>query len=86
MKIAKKLFATTIAFAAIATVALAEEPKVEAYAHPTLFGTQSQTLIDAESTYQTGGQILKSKNRLGVKNKGDVFISSWSRDLIKAMT
>ena len=35
MKIAKKLFATTIAFAAIATVALAEEPKVEAYAHPT---------------------------------------------------
>lgn len=85
MKIAKKLFATTIAFAAIATVALAEEPKVEAYAHPTLFGTQSQTLIDAESTYQTGGQILKSKNRLGVKNKGDVFISSWSRDLLKAM-
>ncbi len=85
MKIAKKLFATTIAFAAIATVAFAEEPKVEAYAHPTLFGTQSQTLVDAESTYQTGGQILKTKNRLGVKNKGDVFVSSWSKDLLKAM-
>lgn len=85
MKIAKKLFATTIAFAAMTTAAFAEEPKVEAYAHPTLFGTQSQTLVDAESTYQTGGQILKTKNRLGVKNKGDVFVSSWSKDLLKAM-
>ncbi len=85
MKIAKKLFATTVAFAAIATVACAQEPKVEAYAHPTLFGTQSQTLVDADSTYQTGGQILKTKNRVGVKNKGDVFVSSWSKDLLKAM-
>lgn len=85
MKIAKKLFATTVAFAAIATVACAQEPKVEAYAHPTLFGTQSQTLVDSNSTYQTGGQILKTKNRVGVKNKGDVFVSSWSKDLLKAM-
>ena len=85
MKIAKKLFATTVAFAAIATVACAQEPKVEAYAHPTLFGTQSQTLVDADSTYQIGGQILKTKNRVGVKNKGDVFVSSWSKDLLKAM-
>ena len=83
MKIVKKLFAATVAFAAIGTAAFADKQKVEAYAHPTLFGTQSQTLVDGEDTYQIGGQILKSKNRLGVKNKDNVYISSWSKDLLK---
>lgn len=63
MKIVNKLFATTIAFAAIGTAAFADEAKVEAYAHPTLFGTQSQTLVDGDSTYQMGGQILKTKRK-----------------------
>lgn len=83
MKIVNKLFAATVAFAAIGTAALADEAQVEAYAHPTLFGTQSQTLVDGDATYQMGGQILKTKNRLGVKNKDDVYISSWSKDLLK---
>ncbi len=42
MKIAKNYLRQQLLFAAIATVACAQEPKVEAYAHPTLFGTQSQ--------------------------------------------
>ena len=49
------------------------------------FCTQSQTLVDADSTYQIGGQILKLKTELVLKNKGDVFVSSWSKDLLKAM-
>ncbi len=83
MNTVKKFLATTVVFAAMSTAAFADEPKVEAYAHPTLFGTQSQTLVDGDATYQTGGQILKSKHRLGVKNKNDVYVSSWSRDVLK---
>ena len=37
MKIAKNYLRQQLLFAAIATVACAQEPKVEAYAHPTLF-------------------------------------------------
>lgn len=83
MKIAKKLFAATVAFAAIGGAAFAQEDQVQSYAHPTLFGSQSQVLVDGDATYQVGGQILKTKNRLGVKNKSDVYVESWSKDLLK---
>lgn len=83
MKIVKQMFAATVAFAAISTVSFADEAQVQSYAHPSLFGTQSQTLVDGDATYQVGGQILKSKNRMGVKSKEDVYISSWSKDLLK---
>ncbi len=85
MKTVKKFFAVTVAFAAIGTAAFAgDEPQqIQSYAHPSLFGTESQTLVDGDSTYQVGGQILKTKNRLGVKNKGDVYVNAWSKDLLK---
>ena len=67
MKVMKRLLATTVAFCAVSSVALAKpclDAETQAYAHPTLFKSQAQTLVDANSAYVTGGKILKSKNKI----------------------
>ncbi len=85
MKVMKKLLAATVAFCAISSVAMAkccDETKTEAYAHPTLFKSQAQTLVDANSSYITGGKILKSKNKITVGNKDNVYVKSWAKDVL----
>ena len=52
----------------IGGAAFAQEDQVQSYAHPTLFGTQSQVLVDGDATYQVGGQILKTKkHRIAIR-------------------
>ena len=86
MKVMKKLLAATVALCAISSVALAKpcelESKTESYAHPTLFKSQAQTLVDAKSVYVTGGKILKSKNKITVGNKDNVYVKSWAKDVL----
>ena len=81
----KKLFATTLAMCALSSVVLAHdtEAKTQAYAHPTLFKSQAQTLTDANSVYVTGGKILKQgRNKITVGNKSNVFVKSWAKDVL----
>ncbi len=86
MKVMKRLFALTLTACALSSVALAKsadlEAKTEAYAHPTLFKSQAQTLVDANSAYVTGGKILKSKNKITVGNKDNVYVKSWAKDVL----
>lgn len=85
MKVMKKLLATTVALCAVSSVALAKPclgTETQAYAHPTLFKSQAQTLVDANSTYVTGGKILKSKNKITVGNKDNVYVKSWAKDVL----
>lgn len=86
MKVMKKLLAVTVAMCAISSVALAKpcelEAKTQSYAHPTLFKSQAQTLVDAKSVYVTGGKILKSKNKITVGNKDNVYVKSWAKDVL----
>ena len=85
-KVMKKLFATTLAMCALSSVALAHDgatAKTQAYAHPTLFKSQAQTLVDADSTYITGGKILRmGKNKVTVGNKDNVYVKSWAKDVL----
>ena len=88
MKVMKRLFAVTLAACALSSVALAKscdlETKTEAYAHPTLFKSQAQTLVDADTAYVTGGKILKAKhNKISVGNKDNVYIKSWAKDVLE---
>lgn len=85
MKVMKRLLATTVAFCAVSSVALAKpclDAETQAYAHPTLFKSQAQTLVDANSAYVTGGKILKSKNKITVGNKDNVYVKSWAKDVL----
>ena len=55
---------------------------MEAYAHPTMFGSQSQQTSDADASYIVGAKIYKSKNQIGVQNKDQVIIDSWVKDVM----
>ncbi len=50
--------------------------KMEAYAHPTMFGSQAQQTNTAKETYIVGGKVYKHKNHFGVANKDNVIVSS----------
>lgn len=86
MKRFKKLLALTAVLAIGATSAMAnmpcKKPFVETYAHPTMFSSQAQQTVSADANYVVGGRILKSKNQFGLKNKDDVLIASWAKDVL----
>lgn len=86
MKKLRNLLTCAIVLFAIASSAFAGEcaktPKVEAYAHPTMFGSQAQETATADAVYITGGKIAKSKNQIGVKNKDRVLVDSWVKDVM----
>ncbi len=56
--------------------------KIEAYAHPTMFGSQAQQTANADSSYIVGGKIVKSNNKIGIKNKDNVLVESWVKDIM----
>ena len=66
-------FATSAGFAACPVKEGCCEKSVEAYAHPTLFGTAS-AYSTADNTYMIGGNIKKKKNRISFGNKENVFV------------
>lgn len=85
MKKINRLFAVSaVTFALSATCAMAATTteQFQSYAHPTLFNAEAQTIVDNNKTYQVGGKIFKTKNRLGVKNKDFVYIDSWAKDVL----
>ena len=59
-----------------------EDKKVEAYAHPTMFGSQAQQFNAADATYVTGGKIVKCKNALGMTNKENVLTNAFVKDVM----
>lgn len=86
MKNLKTLFASVLVVFAVAASAFAADkaqtPKVEAYAHPTMFGSQAQENVSADAVYITGGKIFKSDNQISVKCKDKVLIDSWVKDVM----
>lgn len=86
MKKLTKLFVSVLAVFAFASASFAADaaktPKMEAYAHPTMFGSQSQQTSDADASYIVGAKIYKSKNQIGVQNKDQVIIDSWVKDVM----
>lgn len=74
-------FAISAGFAACPVKEDCCEKSVEAYAHPTLFGTAS-AYSTADNTYMIGGNIKKKKNRISFGNKENVFVSGWANDVL----
>lgn len=86
MKMFKTMLASVLVLFAVSACAFAQNdcanPKVEAYAHPTMFGSQAQETATADATYVVGGKMLKSKNQISVKNKDQVLVDSWVKDIM----
>lgn len=86
MKMIKTMLASTVVIAAATSMAYAADcvatQKFEAYAHPTMFGSQGQVTNTADATYLTGGKITKTTNKIGVANKDQVLVDSWVKDIM----
>ena len=87
MKNFKILLASTLVVLVSASCAMAKDcdkqcdknkptHKMEAYAHPTMFGSQAQQLNTAKETYIVGGKVYKKNNHMGIANKENVVIGS----------
>lgn len=89
MKMMKKLVASGLLVFAIGSAAFANDcekaVKVEAYAHPGMFSSQSQEVSTSDSVYVTGGKILKSRNHIGVIKKDRVYVDSFANDMMNLL-
>ena len=68
MKLKKELLMAMGVLVATAGIATASEP-IQAYAHPTLFGSQGHVLVTAESDVIVGGRIYKPCHVKTIENK-----------------
>lgn len=59
--------------------------KIEAYAHPTLFGSSAQETVGTDEVYVIGGKMLKAKNQINVKGKDNVLVESWVKDILATL-
>jgi len=55
---------------------------VETYAHPSLFGAQTFEYSTDDGAYIKGGDIVKSKNGLGIRGKKDVLVQTWANNVL----
>ncbi len=51
---------------------------VESYAHPSLFGAQTFEYSTDDGAYVKGGDIIKTKNTLGIRGKKNAMVQSWA--------
>ena len=84
MKNMKKLALSLSVVCLTAGLAFAatDDKKVQAYAHPTMFGSQSQQLSNANANYIVGGKIVKCKKQIGMQNKENVLTNAFVKDVM----
>jgi len=58
---------------------------VQAYAHPTLFGTQGHTLVNAESDVIVGGKIYKPCHVKSIEGKQNVVVGRFAKQMLTDM-
>ena len=59
-----------------------KQTNVEAYAHPSLFGSQTFEYSTDDGAYITGGHIAKSKNSIGIRGKKNAAVQSWANGVL----
>ena len=86
----KKFLTTAVVVLGVASIAQAgpchKIPKVETYAHPTLFRSQAQALVDADSVYVTGAKAIKPNFALKVNKKENVLIAGKAKDILNKVS
>ena len=81
MKNFKILLASTLVVLVSASCAFAKDcankttDNLEAYAHPTMFGSQAQTLVNAESDAIIGGKVYKPCHAKTMEGKENVILT-----------
>jgi len=84
MKISKELLMAVSVMAISAGVAMAEDG-IQAYAHPTLFGSQGHSLVTADSDMVIGGKIYKPCQAKAIEGKQNVIVSREAKKMLGDM-
>ena len=84
MKISKELLMAMGVIAISAGVAMAEDG-IQAYAHPTMFGTQGHSLVTAENDVVIGGKIYKPCQAKSIEGKQNVIVSREAKKMLGDM-
>ncbi len=84
MKVLNTVIATAAALMVASSAFAADVTKVEAYAHPTMFGSSVQSQ-QGEGYYLVGDKLLKAANVLSVKEKENVLIESSAQDILSVL-
>ena len=83
MKNLKSLLTLIVFFLASSCAFASSTARIESYAHPTLFGTDVQQLVnDNQNIYVIGETIIKTDDQISVKGKNGVLIDSWAKDIL----
>ena len=84
MKISKELLMAVSVIAISAGVAVADD-NIQAYAHPTLFGSQGHSLVTADSDVIVGGKIYKPCQAKSIEGKQNVVVSREAKKMLGDM-
>ena len=84
MKISKELLMAMGVIAISAGMAMAED-SVQAYAHPTLFGSQGHSLVTTDSEVIIGGKIYKPCQAKTIEGKQNVVVSREAKKMLGDM-
>ena len=87
MKGLKSCLAALVAVFVLGGVSFAQDcackkTNVEAYAHPSLFGSQTFEYSTDDGTYVKGGDIMKPKASLTVRGKKNVMVKTWANGVL----
>ncbi len=86
MKYSKQILTAISVVCMSSCVALAgEAADVQAYAHPTLFGSQGHSLVTAENDVLVGAKVYKPCNAKTIKGKENVVVTRAAKKMLNDM-
>ena len=86
MKLSGKFLAALSVACVTSCVAMAGEPAdVQAYAHPTLFGSQGHSLVTAENDVIIGGKVYKPCHVKTIEGKQNVIVERFAKKMLDDM-
>ncbi len=86
MRLSSKFTATfCVACMASCAVMAGEPADVQAYAHPTMFGSQGHTLVSAENDVIIGGKVYKPCHVKTMEGKQNVVIARFAKHMLDSM-
>ena len=84
MKISKELLMAMGVLCVTTGVATAAD-SIQAYAHPTLFGSQGHALVTAESDVVVGGKVYKPCHVKTIEGKQNVVVGRFAKQMLSDM-
>ncbi len=86
MKLSKQILTAIGAVCVTSCVAMAGEPAdIQAYAHPTMFGTDGQTLVNTDTNTIVGGKVYKPCTAKTMEGKQNVVIARCAKKTLNDM-